>query len=201
MARLFVELGTPGSAGNELYELLVMKRGWSLEEFGEFVADLMISQTVNKTSVKQGDLLTAMFGSHGDAPKVVMAVSGLVFIATAAETAAESVEAPKAAAKAVNLVFPAASVNREAGFRPVPTRPADFRAAGRVLMFRANDGPARPAFLRPFGESPPEVFATPDAHPDACRPRGARLRRAGVRAGGGAGSLADSARAAPTRSP
>jgi len=27
--------------------------------------------------VEQGDLLTAIYGSHGDAPKVVMAVSGI----------------------------------------------------------------------------------------------------------------------------
>ena len=29
--------------------------------------------TGQPTKVEQGDLLTAMFGSHGDAPKVVMA--------------------------------------------------------------------------------------------------------------------------------
>jgi 2-oxoglutarate ferredoxin oxidoreductase subunit alpha len=33
--------------------------------------------TGQPTKVEQGDLLTAIFGSHGDAPKVVMAVSGI----------------------------------------------------------------------------------------------------------------------------
>ena len=33
--------------------------------------------TGQPTKVEQGDLLTAIYGSHGDAPKVVMAVSGI----------------------------------------------------------------------------------------------------------------------------
>ena len=33
--------------------------------------------TGQPTKIEQGDLLTAIYGSHGDAPKVVLAVSGI----------------------------------------------------------------------------------------------------------------------------
>ena len=106
--------------------------------------------TGQPTKAEQGDLLTAIFGSHGDAPKVVMAAShhrGLLLLGHHRAQDRRDVQhgrrgADRRQPRHLAAAVPAAEVRRRPGWRRRSTR-ARYRAGAKPYDWDPDTGLAR----------------------------------------------------------